>query len=183
MRRVTCSTGFLLITAALIYLDGQGLVLRGALACILHEAGHWVAVVLLGGGVRALRLTAVGAEMMLDPRHPLSYPRECIVALAGPAVNLLTAWLCLHCGWYLFAGMNLCFGFLNLLPISPLDGGRALSCLLSVRWPRIADTVVYTFSAVFSGALLGLGWAAWRGWGNLTLLFTALWLLTGALRS
>lgn len=181
--RFTCSTGFLLIAAALLYLDGQGLVLRGALACALHEGGHGAAIALLGGRVRALRLTAVGAEMELDPRRPLSYGRELIAALAGPAVNLLLAWFCVWNGWYLFAGMNICLGLLNLLPICPLDGGRALFCALNICWPRIADRVVQTVSTVFSGALLGLGWAAWRGWGNLTLLCAALWLMMGILRS
>ena len=170
------------MAAALIYLDGQGLVLLGTLSCILHEAGHWAAVVFLRGRVQALRLTAVGAEMELDPCRPLSYGREFIVALAGPAVNLLMACISIWNGWFLFAGINLCFGLLNLLPISPLDGGRALSSALNARWPRTADTVVRMISAVFAGALLGLGWAAWRGWGNLTLFCTAVWLLLGVLR-
>lgn len=170
------------MAAVLIYLDGQGLVLRGALACVLHEAGHWAAIAFLGGRVRALRLTAVGAEMELDPCRPLSYGRELAAALAGPLVNLLLAGISVRKDWYLFAGMNLCFGLLNLLPICPLDGGRALSCILNVRWPQAADTVVQMISAVFAGALLGLGWAAWRGWGNLTLLCTAVWLLVGAFK-
>lgn len=169
------------MTAALIYLDGQGLVLLGALACLLHEAGHWAAISLLGGRVCALRLTAVGAEMKLDPCRPLSYGREFAAALAGPAVNLVTACFSIWKGWFLFAGMNFCFGVLNLLPIAPLDGGRALSCALNARWPRMADTVVRAISVVFSGALLGLGWAAWKGWGNLTLLCAAVWLLLGVL--
>lgn len=170
------------MAAALVYLDGQGLVLRGALACVLHEAGHWAAITLFGGSVCSLRLTAVGAEMGLDPRRPLSYGRELAAALAGPAANLLAAWLSLPNGWYLFAGMNFCFGLLNLLPICPLDGGRALSSVLNARWPQAADAVVHTVSALFAGALLGLGWAAWRGWGNLTLFCTAAWLLLGTLR-
>lgn len=170
------------MAAALIYLDGQGLVLRAALACTLHELGHWAAIVALGGRVRSLRLTAVGAEMELDLRRPLSYTREGLAALAGPAVNLLLAWFAAEQGWYLFAGLNLSFGLLNLLPIHPLDGGRALSCILAARWPRGADAVTGALSVSLAGALLGLGWAAWRGWGNLTLLCTAAWLLARVLK-
>lgn len=171
-----------MIAAILIYLDGQGLVFWCVLASALHELGHWVVIVLLGGGVCTLRLTAVGAEMELDPERPLSYGREAAAALAGPIVNLLLAWGCARLGAYLFAGMNLCFGLLNLLPVGPLDGGRALSCLLNVIWPQKAEPAMSMVSAVLSGALLGLGWAAWRGWGNLTLLCTALWLMVGALK-
>lgn len=170
------------MVAALIYLDGQGIVLRGILACVLHEAGHWAMIRLLGGGVCAFRLTAVGAEMVLDPCKPLSYGREAVASLAGPAVNLLLTWFCTQNGWYVFAGLNFCFGLLNLLPIRSLDGGRALSCALITRWPRMADAVVRAASVLLSGALLGLGWAAWRGWGNLTLFWTALWLMLGSLK-
>ena len=167
--------------AALIYLDGQ-LVLWGVLACVLHECGHWAVIVLLGGRVRALRLTAVGAEMELDGRRPLSYGREAAAALAGPAVNLIAAALSARAGAYLFAGLNLCFGLLNLLPIGALDGGRALSCVLLAWSPRTAGTAARAVSILLSGALLGLGWAAWRGCGNLTLLCTSAWLMAGVLK-
>ncbi len=170
------------MAAALIYLDGQRLVLWGALACACHEAGHCAAAVALGGGVRALRLTAVGAELELDPCRPLSYGRELLTALAGPCVNLLLAWSAARTGRFLFAGMNLCFGALNLLPIRPLDGGRALACALCARSPQTADRVVNTLSAVCSGILLGFGVIAWREWGNVTLLASAVWLLAGAFR-
>lgn len=181
--RFTCSTGFLLTTAALIYLDGQGVFFLGALACVLHELGHWTAIALLGGRVRSLRLTIAGAEMELDPCRPLSYGREVMAALAGPAVNLLLAWISVQTGRYLFAGLNLCFGLLNLLPIRPLDGGRALFCALTIQWPALAETVVGTTSIVLAGGVLGLGWAAWRGWGNLSLFCTAAWLMVGTLKS
>lgn len=167
----------------MIYLDGQGLVLQGALSCAIHELGHWAAIVLLGGRVCSLRLTAVGAEMELDPGRPLSYGREAAAALAGPAVNLLLAWISVRTGRYLFAGLNLGFGVLNLLPIRPLDGGRALSCALAVRWPLLAERIVGAMSVLLAGGLLGVGWAAWRGWGNLSLLCTAAWLLAGTLRA
>ena len=170
------------MAAALVYLDGQGLVLRVALASALHECGHWAALAVSGARVRSLRLTAVGAEMELDSRHPLSYPREAAAALAGPAVSLLSAWLAAWAGWYLFAGVNLSLGLLNLLPIRALDGGRALFCALAPWRPRAAEAAVGAASVLLSGALLGLGWAAWRAWGNLTLLCTSAWLLAGALK-
>lgn len=181
--RFTCSTGFLLAAAALIYLDGQGVFFQGALACILHELGHWAAITLLGGRVRSLHLTVVGAEMKLDPCRPLSYGREVAAALAGPAVNLFLLWFSLRTGRYLFAGLNLCYGLLNLLPIRSLDGGRALFCALAARWPLLAERAVRATSVILSGGVLGLGWAAWRGWGNLSLFCTAAWLTLGTLRS
>ena len=170
-------------TAVLIYLDGQGVVFQGALACAFHELGHWAAIALLGGRVRSLHLTVVGAEMELDPCRPLSYGREVIAALAGPAVNLVLVWISIRTGRYLFAGLNLCFGLLNLLPIRLLDGGRALFYALAIRWPALAEKAVRAMSIMLAGGVLGLGWAAWRGWGNLSLLCTAAWLMVGTLKS
>lgn len=179
---VTCSVGFLLLAAGLIYLDGAGFVLLSLLACALHEIGHGFIAFLFGSRVRALRVTAVGAEMELEAHVPLAYWKDALVALAGPGVNLITAVLAARANFYLFAGLNLCFGILNLLPVYPLDGGKILASFLSCRWPFAAGKVVYAFSVVFSGALLGLGWAAWRGWGNLSLLCTAAWIMAGVVK-
>ncbi|MCD8376467.1 MAG: peptidase M50 [Oscillospiraceae bacterium] len=179
----TCSAGFLLMAAALLYLDGQALALQGALACALHELGHWLAIRRLGGRVYRLRLTLVGAEMSLNPRYPLSYWREALAALAGPAASLLCAALAARWGLYLFAGVNLCYGLFNLLPIYPLDGGRSLLCLLSNFGLTGAERAAHWTSVVCSGLLLGLGWTAWSRWGNPTLLCAALWLAIRALRA
>lgn len=157
--------------------------LRALLAAALHECGHWTAIVLLGGRVRTLRLSAVGAEMALDTSCPLSYTKEALAAFAGPAVNLILTALCAQTRWYLFAGLNLSLGLFNLLPVRMLDGGRILSCLLNAFAPEKAPRVVNAVSVLLAGALLGLGWAAWRQWGNLTLLCVAAWLTVGVLKS
>ncbi len=180
--RISCSSGFLLLVAALIYLDGQSMVLCVLLAAALHELAHWTAVVLLGGRVRALRLTVVGAVLELDGAYLLSYGREVVAALAGPMVNLVLAWGCARLQWHLLAGLNCCLGVLNLLPIGTLDGGRILRCLLSMRWPGGAQRVVNALSVLCAGAVLGLGWAAWQRWGNLTLLCVAVWLLVSVIK-
>lgn len=171
-----------MLLALLIYLDGQGIVLLALLSCALHELGHWAVIRALGGRVSALHLSAVGAEMHLDPAHPLSYFREAAAALAGPAVNLLAAFAAARGGHYLFAGVNLCFGVLNLVPAAPLDGGRALGCILGQVSPRCAETAAEVITPVFAGGLLGLGAAAWRAWGNLSLLLVGLWLLLRTLK-
>lgn len=167
----------------LFYLD-QGVDLLGAglLACALHELGHWLAIRLLGGRITRLRLTAVGAELALDGARPLSYGRECIAALAGPAASLLTAELAARGGLFLLAGLSLGQGLFNLLPILPLDGGRALGLLLSVGGEDRARKTMCVLSSVLSGALLGGGLVLLRVFGNPTLLVTAAWLTAGQMK-
>lgn len=181
--RLTVSPGFLVLLGLLCYLDqGTDLLGPGLLACALHELGHWLAICLLGGKIAGLRLTAVGAELSLDGSRPLSYGRECAAALAGPAASLLTAELAARSKLYLLAGLSLGQGLFNLLPVLPLDGGRALGLLLCVGGEDRAQRTMRVLSAVLSGVLLGVGLVLLRVFGNPTLLVTAAWLTAGQMK-
>lgn len=184
--RVEITAGALLLWALLYYLDSGGMVPQVLAACALHELGHYVAIRLLGGRVSRLRITCVGAEMALSARSPLGPARELTAALAGPAVDLLCAGLCAGLGerWYCFAGIHLALGLFNLLPVGPLDGGRALGCLFALAghgdWaePAVGVLSVGLCMGLTMGALL----LWWSGAYNLTLPLTALWLLASPLR-
>ena len=180
--RVEASGGFFLLLAWMNYLDRQCLVPMALLACLLHELGHYVAITWLGGGVKLIRLTAVGAEMVLD--RPLGYWQEGVAALAGPGVNLALALLfCALPGGAVFAGLNLVLACFNMLPVGRLDGGRALSCALSLLLgPDWAWRVGRGLDVAFGVLLLLLGGAALFGGENPTLLLVALWVVAGITR-
>ena len=123
---------------ALSLLAGAGNVLPLVLfSALCHEAGHLAALWLAGAKVEKVRLTAFGAEIRADTRR-LSYPREIVCTLAGPAVNLLLALAFARLGGYVMAGANLLLGGFNLLPVPALDGGRALHLLVSWLFDPIA---------------------------------------------
>lgn len=175
--RVEATASFLLAVAWMNYLDRQGIVPLAMLACALHELGHYWTIHFLGGDVRLIRLTAIGAEMALS--RPLSYGREGLAALAGPGANLLLALVFCRWEWgLLFAGLNLVLGFFNLMPVGRLDGGRALSCALSLAaGPELAQKIGRWMDTLFTGLLLGAGiWLAVTA-GNWTMLLVALWLM------
>lgn len=186
--KIEISGGFLLTAALLLYLDEQGVFFWALLACVLHEWGHYTAVKLMGGQVSCLRLTPVGGEMILFRRHILSYGRELFTVLAGPGVNIGMAILLanfLTDEWaMLFAGLNLVIGFFNLMPVYPLDGGRALRLLLTTIWsPGAADRITLTAGLLVEGVLMCGGAALlWKTGSNFTLLITAVWLMAGMLR-
>ncbi|MDE6280223.1 MAG: peptidase M50, partial [Oscillospiraceae bacterium] len=128
------SPGFLLILGVLFWLDeGVGLLPWGLLACVFHELGHIGAAALFEGCVREISFTIIGAEMRLDYHEPLTYGQDSLVALAGPAVNLLFGAIALAMGWQLAAALTLAVGLFNLLPVLPLDGGRGVYGLLAGR--------------------------------------------------
>ena len=174
---VEVTGGFLLLLAWLNYLDRSFLVPMALLACAAHELGHISAIRLLGGSVRQFRLTAIGAELVLD--RPMGYWQEGLSALAGPGVNLLLALAC--CGWRAgaaFAGLNLVLALFNLLPVGRLDGGRALYCTLALlAGPDLAAWAGGRLDALCTAAALAGGLLLAGFSGNVTLLLAAAWLL------
>lgn len=184
--RVEITGGFLLMAATLYYFDSQGFLLWAALACGLHELGHYAAIFFLGGRASRLRLSAVGAEMTLSAARPLGPLAQLLAALAGPVTNLALAMLCARLagrmgeGWFVFAGLNLSLAAFNLLPVAQLDGGRAVYWLLVLLWsPHAAERAVRILSVVTAIALLLAGGALlWATGANFTLIVTALWLST-----
>lgn len=180
--RVEITGGCLLLLAWLNYLDRDFLLPMALAACMAHELGHLSAVRLLGGDVRQIRLTAVGAELVLD--RALGYWQEGVSALAGPGINLLLALGCSGSGrWAAFAGLNLVLALFNLLPAAGLDGGRALYCTLALLagqdW---SARICGWLDCGCTAAILGLGLLAARFGKNITLLVVAFWLLAGLVK-
>lgn len=181
--RLEVSSGFLLLIAALFWLDeGVGLLPWGLLACLIHELGHVAAAAVCGGRVERLSLTVVGAELSFSYRAPPSYGQDSFVALSGPAANLITGGLLLAFGRNLPAILNLGIGAFNLLPILPLDGGRLVYGQLAERLdPDWAERLMTAAAGCIVGALVGVGVITAVHYANVTLLLTALWLLAGVL--
>ena len=182
--RLEVSPGFLLLLGVLYWLDeGVGLLSWGLLACAVHELGHVAAALAFGGRAERLSLTVVGAELSFSYREPLTYGQDSLVALAGPAVNLLFGGLFFALGRHLPTVICLGVGAFNLLPILPMDGGRVLYSLLADRLdPDWADRLLTAAAGCQVGLLAGAGVIAAAHYANVTLLLTALWLLAGVLR-
>lgn len=181
--RVEVSPGFLLLLGMLFWLDeGVGLLPWGLLVCAVHELGHVAVATALGGCVKGLSLTAIGAELSIDYDVPLRYGQDSLVALAGPAANLLLGGLFMILDWQLAAALTLAVGGFNLLPVLPLDGGRVLYGLLADKLdPDWAERLITALSGCLVGALVGIGMVAAVRYANVTLLITALWLLARVL--
>ncbi|MCD7947415.1 MAG: site-2 protease family protein [Oscillospiraceae bacterium] len=189
-KRLEITGGFLLLAAVLYYFDTQNLLVLAFVGGVLHELGHLCAIYLLGGRVSKLRLSCVGAEIVLSPRRQLAHWKQIIIALAGPAANLAVIYFCIPFSGRgselasLCIGVNVTLCIFNLLPIAQLDGGRILWYALNLFLPeettsRVVGVVSVCFSlalAVGGAALLVLRVGSW------TLLLTALWLVAASVR-
>jgi Zn-dependent protease len=149
-------------------------------ACVLlHEFGHALTARRFGIRTRDITLYFIGGVARLEGlgRRPLE---ELVVALAGPAVNLVIAvglavlFLPLGLGLapdlvpedtpahlagsFLFTllAANLMLALFNLLPAFPMDGGRVVRSLLQLRLGRLRATVIAAYLGLAVAALVAV---------------------------
>lgn len=146
------------------------------LCVVLHEYGHAIAAKRYGVKTKDIILSPIGGVARLEvlPEKPV---QELIIALAGPAVNVLIAVL-LTLG-FLFSSvdplealnydilsiegpkdffvfllvLNVMLFVFNLIPAFPMDGGRVLRSLLAMKFGRVSATRV----ASYVGRILAIG--------------------------
>lgn len=149
---IRISAGFCLLAGWFAAVNGWRPLAAVLGAAVLHEAGHWIVLRLLGAEVLGLRVGLLGA--VLETGGGLSYGGELAAVLAGPAANLLGALALGTLGpaWIPAVGAQLVLGAFNLLPVRPLDGGRAL--YLAAAW--LAGPEAGERAARWTGALTAL---------------------------
>lgn len=95
-------------------------------AVFFHELGHVIMIAALKKKICRITLEPLGARIVLG--SGISYGQELLIALSGPTASFLL-FFALRSGE--IADYSLFLGLINLLPVSTLDGGRALECAVS----------------------------------------------------
>jgi len=162
---------------------------------LAHELAHAVTARHYGMTVQRITLWALGGQTELDGEPP-SPKADALISAAGPLVSLGIGAVCAGLAVWIgtaslpvtalawLAAINVLLGAFNLLPGSPLDGGRLLRALL---WWHSHDRAAATAKAATAGRALGtvlvmLGFLELLagGWGGLWLALVGWFILTGA---
>lgn len=145
---------------------------------LLHELGHAIAAKRYNIKTKDITLLPIGGLARLEslPEKP---KEELVVAIAGPAVNMALA---LITGIFItipgaedltmqlsnginssnfflnFFIVNLWLALFNLIPAFPMDGGRMLRAILSMKFERhVATNIAARIGQVFAIAFIFLG--------------------------
>jgi len=164
------------------------------LCVLLHEFGHIFTARAFGVSTPDVILLPIGGVSRLE-RIPEKPSEEFLVAIAGPAVNVVIAVLLI-----LFAGakfgmdslvsientsagfidrlaeVNLFLALFNLIPAFPMDGGRVLRALLATRLGYVRATEIA--AAIGQWVAFALGFLGL--FGNPLLIFIAIFIYLAA---
>lgn len=133
--RMSCSGRFewsvsgraLVFLAAAVLLSDVRWVAAAVTAAAVHELGHFLALWLMEKQIIGFQADLGGAVIRTETLQP---GEELLCALAGPGAGLL---LTLFLRWIpRTAFCGLVQSLFNLLPLYPLDGGRAFRALRNI---------------------------------------------------
>lgn len=164
---------------------------------LLHELGHALTALRYGIPTKSITLLPIGGVANIEkmPEQPI---QELWVALAGPAVNVVIAAVLALYFWltggfpaftentlaqisadnFLFSllWVNIVLVLFNLIPAFPMDGGRVLRALLSMRYDRAVATSI----AAKIGQFLAIIFVFFGFFYNPFLIFIGLFIFLGA---
>ncbi|MHA6249485.1 site-2 protease family protein [Pontibacter sp. CAU 1760] len=149
-----------------------GFVLAVFVCVVLHELGHALTAQRYGIDTKMITLLPIGGVASLE-KLPEDPKQELYIAVAGPAVNVVIAfilWLVLpglqaipdetffaHISpnnfLYLLMAVNIMLVVFNAIPAFPMDGGRVLRALLAFKLGRVRATQI----ASNLGQILAIG--------------------------
>lgn len=144
---------------------------------VLHELGHSLTAKKFGIDTKKITLLPIGGVASLE-RMPDDPKQELLIAVAGPAVNVVIALILVffvdfsqyenaedlptaitgeNFLMFLFS-INVILVIFNAIPAFPMDGGRVLRAFLAMKMDRVkATNIAASFGKFFAIAFILIG--------------------------
>jgi Zn-dependent protease len=139
---------------------------------LIHEMGHYYAAKRLGVAVTPPIFTPIGAVILTPPTA--NAQQEAYIAFAGPLVGTIGCVIALFLGLamnvsvlVLVAHWGLILNLFNMIPLSPLDGGRISMAINRRMWIIGVPLMLYAMMSFGTGGMnlmlfIFIGMQAWQ---------------------
>jgi Zn-dependent protease len=153
LSKILLSVGSMLLTIwVYAQLYGMPFAIGFVVLLLIHEMGHYLAARQRGLDVSLPAfIPFVGAWINMRER-PHNAETEAYVAFAGPFIGTLAAFACFYHGqstgnefWIALGYTGFILNLFNMIPVSPLDGGRITQVLSPRIWLLGAPLLVGLF--------------------------------------
>lgn len=157
-QRATTLVSFAISVAFWWMMTGSVNVALGILILIfVHEMGHYFAAKQIGVTVSTPVFSPFGAAVLMGPTATAK--EEAYVGIAGPFLGTVASVICFALGLWMGVGelfriaqWGLMLNLFNLIPLSPLDGGRISMAVDRRLWVLGAPMFLYVMFVMFGGA-------------------------------
>ena len=161
--KVHISFFFPAMIAFFVLRDKIGIIPSLLCGIFFHEICHILVMLLFGITIRKINITALGIDIKKNNSF-LPLPKELLLHISAPTLNLIIALIFKNISNEIFA-VNFILAIVNLIPIGNLDGGNALSALISEYINEEKRNLCKNFANIFFGIIfLTIGYFLYKNY-------------------
>ncbi len=139
MSKVKVTYPFAIMMAVFIFFDSENKLLLTVFSMLIHEMGHISALLYKNIPIQKIIIGMTGANIVYGNDRLTSYADDIFIAVMGSVFNFIAVVVSLFAesifslDMSFFIGINAVLGAFNMAPIIPLDGGRAMLGIISLK--------------------------------------------------